>query len=429
MVEFPLHRIGLARRHPWSTLARQEMQTEDAAMASAGPPPAGTGAPATPGAPPLPRAVTLAGDPRTAARELHAALWRPGLEAVVVFCSPGFDRATLAAALAERFGTVPVIGCTTAGEIGPCGYISGALVGVGFPAEDFSVVIARIDGVDRFGVADSTAVARTLLTARDRALAERSTPLGGQDSFAMLLIDGLSMSEETVVSALHNALIDIPLFGASAGDDLRFEQTFILHEGRFHANAAVVALFTTARPFTVFRTQHFVSSDRKMVVTGADPQRRIVSEINAEPAGPEYARLVGLEGQPLTPMIFAAHPVVVRVGGQYHVRSIQKVNEDESLTFFCAIDEGIVLTVAEGVDPLFNMESLMEGIEAEIGPPDLILGCDCILRRLEMEQRGLAAAMAERLIAHRVVGFCAYGEQINGMHVNQTFTGVAIGRR
>lgn len=399
-------------------------------MAPAAPPAAKAGAPGgCGGTAPLPQAVSLAGDPRTAARELHAALWRPGLEAVVVFCSPSFDRTVLAAALAERFGTVPVIGCTTAGEIGPCGYLSGALVGVGFPAEDFSVVTARIDDIGRFEVADSTTVARTLLTARDRALAERARPMEGQDSFAMLLIDGLSMSEETVVSALHNALIDIPLFGASAGDDLRFEQTFVLHEGRFHANAAVVALFTTARPFTVFRTQHFVSSERKMVVTGADPQRRIVSEINAEPAGPEYARLVGLEGQPLTPMIFAAHPVVVRVGGQYHVRSIQKVNEDESLTFFCAIDEGIVLTVAEGVDPLFNMEALMEGIEAEIGPPDLILGCDCILRRLEMEQRGLAPAMAERLTAHRVIGFCAYGEQINGMHVNQTFTGVAIGRR
>ena len=31
-----------------------------------------------------------------------------------------------------------------------------------------------------------------------------------------------------------------------------------------------------------------------MVVTEADPATRIVTEINAEPAGREYARLVGL---------------------------------------------------------------------------------------------------------------------------------------
>ncbi|MDI9750570.1 hypothetical protein QM285_22475, partial [Stutzerimonas stutzeri] len=28
----------------------------------------------------------------------------------------------------------------------------------------------------------------------------------------------------------------------------------------------------------------------------------------------------------------------------------------------------------------------------------------------------------------QVIGFNTYGEQFNGMHINQTFTGVAIGR-
>ncbi|AWK89820.1 FIST domain containing protein (plasmid) [Azospirillum thermophilum] len=377
----------------------------------------------------LPRAVSRADSAYEAARDLRRQLGDGPFDAVLVFCAPRFERALLAEALAAEFGPVPVFGCTTAGEIGPGGYTTNTLVGVGFPAADFTVVTALIDHVDGFEITDSTAIARDLMDRRDRALAERPVPLASADSFAMLLIDGLSMSEETVVSALHNAMIDVPLFGASAGDDLQFEQTFVLHDGEFHANAAVVALVTTARPFTVFRTQHFVSSDRKMVVTGADPQRRIVNEINAEPAGREYARLVGLDGEPLTPLIFAAHPVVVRVGGQYHVRSIQKVNEDESLTFFCAIDEGIVLTVAEGVDPVANFDGLMESIRDEIGAPDLILGCDCILRRLELEQRSLLDIMSSRLALHRVVGFCAYGEQVNGMHVNQTFTGVAIGRR
>jgi hypothetical protein len=28
---------------------------------------------------------------------------------------------------------------------------------------------------------------------------------------------------------------------------------------------------------------------------------------------------------------------------------------------------------------------------------------------------------------YNVIGFCTYGEQINAVHVNQTFTGIAIG--
>ena len=47
----------------------------------------------------------------------------------------------------------------------------------------------------------------------------------------------------------------------------------------------------------------------------------------------------------LTPMSFAAHPLVVKIGGEYFCRSIRRLNEDGSLSFFCAIDEGVVLTL------------------------------------------------------------------------------------
>lgn len=377
----------------------------------------------------LRRGVAHGYDMEAAAGTLRTAMGDGALELVLMFVSPGCDLAALAPALGARFGTTPVIGCTTAGEIAPGGYATGSIVAVGFPSADFSIVTERIDRISGFEISDSTAVLRSLLSKRDQALAARAEPFPDRGSFAMVLLDGLSMREEMVVSALHNVLVDIPLFGGSAGDDLHFERTFILHDGRFHADAGVIALFSSTRRFSVFRTEHFVSSDRKMVVTGADPQRRIVTEINAEPAAREYARMVGLEGEPLTPMIFAAHPVVVRVGGEYHVRSIQKVNEDESLTFFCAIDEGIVLTVAEGIDMVKNFEELMHRLDHEIGPIELVIGCDCILRRLEVEQRRLHGVMSDILARHNVLGFCAYGEQFNGMHVNQTFTGVAIGAR
>lgn len=34
--------------------------------------------------------------------------------------------------------------------------------------------------------------------------------------------------------------------------------------------------------------------------------------------------------------------------------------------------------------------------------------------------------MSQTLARHNVVGFNSYGEQLNMLHVNQTFTGVAI---
>ena len=117
-----------------------------------------------------------------------------------------------------------------------------------------------------------------------------------------------------------------------------------------------------------------------MVVTGAIPERRIATEINGFPAAEEYARAVGLELSQLNPLVFSAHPMVVKIGGADFVRSIQKVNPDGSLTFFCAIDEGIVINVAKGVDLVDNLNTLFGDIEQRIGPPRLVIGCDCILR-------------------------------------------------
>src|SRR3546814_9333467 len=67
-----------------------------------------------------------------------------------------------------------------------------------------------------------------------------------------------------------------------------------------------------------------------MVVTGAIPNDRIVTEINAEPAAQEYLRLAGHAGEALGVAFYAAHPLMVRAGGDYHVRSIQSANPDGS---------------------------------------------------------------------------------------------------
>ncbi len=120
---------------------------------------------------------------------------------------------------------------------------------------------------------------------------------------------------------------------------------------------------------------------------------------------------------------------MVRIGGNSYVRSIQKVNDDESLTFFCAIDEGIVLTVAQGVDMVKNLEDAFAAVERELGPPAIVLGCDCILRYLEIGQRGTVDAIGKIFVANNVIGFATYGEQFNATHVNQTFTGVALSAR
>jgi hypothetical protein len=153
----------------------------------------------------------------------------------------------------------------------------------------------------------------------------------------------------------------------------------------------------------------------------------VVKEINGLPAAEEYARLLGIGVQELTPSRFAASPLVVMIDGNDYVRSIQKVNSDQSITFYCAIEEGVVLRVAHGVNLIENLEEAFAQIRSEIGPPQLVIACDCILRRMEIVQNHLENRVGEIFKSNNAVGFNTYGEVFRGVHINQTLTGIAIG--
>lgn len=375
---------------------------------------------------PARRGFSAAPDPAEAVRELLSKIGQPDMALVVFFASPSYDRDHLARAINAAMPDIDVIGCTTAGEITSEGYRENTITGVSFSSTDYKASIRVIADLDRFRMETGSLVVQELLA--DLGLAPVSARSVPHQIFGMLLIDGLSRQEEVVVSSVSRFLDPVPLFGGSAGDGLDFGMTWIFAHGAFHTNAAVLALIETSHAFSVFKLDHFRPTEKKMVVTEADPVRRLVMEINAEPAGPAYAKMVGLDEHQLNPMTFAAYPVVVRVGGEYHVRSIQKVEEDGSLRFYCGIDEGLVLTVADGDDMARNLDQALTRLAHEMGSLDLILGFDCILRRLEAEQKQKSHEVSQVLKRHGVVGFNTYGEQYRSMHVNQTFTGVAIGR-
>lgn len=362
-------------------------------------------------------------DARAAVREFRLSIEQPDLELVLFFCSSRYDLDALADEINLQFGAVLVAGCTTAGEIGPAGYADHSLVGASFNRTSAKAVSCRVDRLREFDMASGHETAASLWEKLRSAVPEATS----RNTFALLLVDGLSVREEQVVRAFQSGLGGMALVGGSAGDDLKFKRTCVFQGGNFHSDAALLVLVSTPFPFRAFKTQHFVSEKERLVVTDADVDHRLVREINGLPAAEAYARAIGIDPDHLEPDCFAASPVVVVIDGTDYVRSIQRINPDGTLTFFCAIDEGIVLRVARGKDFLGNLEHAMADIRQDVGPPQLILGCDCILRNLEITQTGLKEAAGKLLDDNNTVGFSTYGEQFGGVHINQTFTGIAIG--
>lgn len=364
---------------------------------------------------------SCAADSAAAVQEFFAAVSQPDMALVVFFCSSNYDLEVVTAEINRLFVGVAVIGCTSAGEIGPAGYRDHSLTGFSLPGGACAAVTARLDTLQDFDSAAGHDLAHDLALQLDERAA------GLDHRFAFLLIDGLSVREEPVAQAFQAGLGTIPLFGGSAGDDLHFARTWIFHGGAFRSDAAVLALVATRFPLKIFKTQHFVCDDERLVVTAADPATRNVSEINGLPAVEEYARLIGTLPAGLDPAAFAAAPVVVVIDGTDYVRSIQKANADGSLTFYSAIDEGLVLRIARGVGLVDNLKKAFDGLRAEVGPPQLVIACDCILRNLEATNKQLKDEVGDVFRANRAIGFSTYGEQYQGVHVNQTLTGVAIG--
>ena len=347
-----------------------------------------------------------------------AALSDVPLAHVVVFASPEADFADLIATLHAHLAC-PVVGCTSAGEIAEDGFVEGHVVVIGLPKRWFaarSVLIENLSNTDLSTLNDMLIQNRLALTT--------SNP-HKTNGFSFLMVDGLSRCEDQLVSAISPGLFGFPLFGGSAGDGLKFQKSAVAFEGKIHEDAATLTFVVTNCRVRVFSVNHMIPGQTRMVVTKAEPGQRIVCSINDEPAAAEYARLIGKDPAQLDEFIFAGNPVTVRVGDEFHVRAIQRVNEDGHLVFFSAIDEGMVLSVAQAQDIAEHLDAELSNLIPGQSAAD-VLACDCILRRIEAQRSQKLHHTNTVLRKHGVVGFSTYGEQIGPLHVNHTLTGVAL---
>lgn len=356
-------------------------------------------------------------DPVLAVAEFARQMEQDDPATILFFCSPDYDLNILGREMQKTF-RCPCIGCTSSGQIGIDGFQHSGLLGLGFsagfrtrsfmihPLSDYSATIAEIA----------------------EQLRRDSAARPNLQRFGLLLVDGLSMAEERLIANLYQQTGNIPVIGGSAGDDLRFEKSFVYNgKGEFLSDAAVFAVIETSAPIAIFKVQHFKPSEVELVITEADPEKRLIREINGEPAAQVYAEALGITVAELTPTVFSRNPLVLSFGDEPYVRSIQKMNDDLSLTCYCAIEEGLIVSMGTAEDPIETFNHALAKVHQSIPEPAVIIGCDCILRRLQFEQEGLDLQMGNLMVQNRIVGFSTYGEQYNGLHVNQTFTGVALG--
>jgi hypothetical protein len=335
---------------------------------------------------------------------------------VLLFGTPDGGLPALGTALRERLGPgCRVVGCSSAGEIGPCGYCAATVTVVGFPSASFRAGVCVLR--------DQALVPASEWMAALRQLHADFRPDLRRSVFGVVLPDAHARQEDVLTATLDAAIPGLPVVGGSSAEGILFAPSCQMVDGAVHDGAALFVLLETDLAVAEVLFSHFSPTDRRAVVTDADPQNCVILELNAEPAAEEYARLAGLACEALTPTEFARHPLLLRNGNRHHVRAIRAITREGGLLMMSRTEPGHVLTLGRAVDMTRGFCEVMDALPR---PPLMVLGFDCILRRLALERAGMIPQMSELLARYRVAGFNTYGEQHSGMHVNQTFVGMAL---
>lgn len=349
-----------------------------------------------------------------------------GAALTVVFATGEYNHDELGIALAAR-GITRVVGVTSGRVIGPAGVQAQGVTGFHLPASRFAVADTLIENAAELSLPEAHDRIRRLWA----DLEQHSDP-GLEHRFAMLFVDGEARCEERLTAMLGMGLNGVPLVGGSAGD-LYFNPLGhgpagapLLYRSRGTRSSAILCLVASKSPIVAYCHNHYVTGGRRAVITRAEPQQRVVHEIDGRPALGVYASLCGFRTPPRSGEGFASRPMMVKIGGQHYPRGVQRIRAGGALEFACAMERGLVVTIAKPGDMVARLKDLFDSMRARIGMPELVIGLDCAARATYMEQEGLTRRVETLLSAHAVTGFATLGEQYNAIHANNSLTCLGI---
>jgi hypothetical protein len=359
------------------------------------------------------------------------ALQGPDPKLLIVFSSESHDLQELLAGVRESAADVPMLGCSTAGEIATTG-----------PGEAGVVVIALGGEGYACATAASTGVAGRLREAGAEVAACTAKVNDHPHRVLLLLTDGLAGDQQEVVRGAYGVVgAAVPLVGGCAGDDLKMKRTYQFHDGRVLQDAVVAAAIASDSPFGIGVQHGWRKVGEPMLVTGSSSNR--VYSLDDQPALDVYLDRLGapepVRSDSAAFTRFAmTHPLGLSRRSGEEVRFVAEANfADRSLGCIAAVPHGGLAWIMEG-----DEDSVLDATDAacrdalasvENLRPLGFIAFDCIARRGVLGDEGIqreVRRIGEYAAGAPVAGFYTYGEiarthGISGFH-NQTLVVLAL---
>lgn len=306
--------------------------------------------------------------------------------------------------LVKAFPSSVVVGCSSAGEIhGP--HISD---------DSLSVAVAQFERATLRRANTEVAKGASSVPAGEALGKELAAP----DLRAVFVLsDGIAVNGTDLLKGIHRAVApSVAVTGGLAGDGSRFQQTWVLVDGKPVSGAVVaVGLYGDSIGVSHGSRGGWDAFGPERVVTKS--VGNILHTLDDEPALALYKTYLGerAQGLPATALLF---PLALRAASsaQTVVRTILAVDEKhQTMTFAGDIPEDSIVQLMRA-----NFDRLIDGASKAseaAGVPSsgdsLTVAVSCVGRRLVLGERAeeeVEAALEGIPSNGRMVGFYSYGE-------------------
>lgn len=346
---------------------------------------------------------------------------------ILFFSSTKYDFAQLTALFHEEYKDSEIVGVSTTGEIHTKGFANNSLSVMAFYEGTCKAKAVLMDDIAKHPIFSRK---KLIEAANSIGINRNGKPARGSE-LALVFPNGLVMGEEKMLSVVNSIFTydEFPVVGGTAGDDGKFEQTFVSCNGVVSSQGGAVVFLKTDLHIVIQKENIFSSTGKKMKITKADMEKRIIHEMNGRTASSEYARLLGVSPANLS-NYFMKNPIGRRIHNDIWIASPFQVMSDGSIQFYCQVfqDETVeLLQVESAVDKL--QESIHK-LEEEMVQIEGVLAMNCILRKLQFELEGSIPLLNTHLSkVPNLSGFSSYGEQLGKQQLNQTLVMLAFGKR
>jgi len=203
---------------------------------------------------------------------------------IIVFTTPRYDLPELIKGIRSITGATHLIGATGSGQI-----LQGQHLGFGGGVS----VLALTAGPYRFGLASAAGVKGNLdQVGQTIARASRAEAGPSPHAAIILLVDCLAGDLQQVVQGVYRITgPKVTMAGGAAGDELKFQRTFVFHDDQVIEGGAVALWIASEQPLSVVTRHGWEPIGIPMLVT--DAQGTEIKELGGRPAALAYEEQLG----------------------------------------------------------------------------------------------------------------------------------------